>query len=606
MKSAQQAGPEKSRWRIAEQSYVDAIAHPLAGSQRIVIPLLLLLGLGSISRSFDEGGRVILFAAGFQVVALIAAWAWYSLASLIIRFTLPRNRSARGWLFAATYGTTEMTRSLLYAWLRAQGNVGPEPNWAFETVAGFMTGLALFGVVSLLVGDAYTYKADLGNLLNIQEKLRVAALAAKRDLQARREELLSGVREILDGALGQVLGADAEARGSRETVVLLNAVARDVVRPLSHELFGTAKSDSLLEMEQSVPRIRVSEVAALATVTKPFRPIAMVVMIFLLFSGFAFFVMPPLWGGITLTSVCLGTYIFLALCQEFVVPWLRRRNLGIRYLALTLIYALFTILFWTSMTSLTGWSNQGPALAQALYSLVLGVPLLSLFAATPALRLARQQTLAEARRLNERLNWLAARLNAELWSDRRALAKTLHQDVQGVLVAAAFRLQRAIDDDRDVDLARLEVRELVEMAANFAVAPTTPPTMDFAIENLSDRWRGVLEISFSSDASAQAALSADPIARQILQDAVSEFVTNAVKHGLAKTATIYAKFDGEANLIVEGRNDGSPISEDSFSPGMGTRMMQTMGVRGGYENVPGGVVFRAKLPVVIDESDGQI
>ncbi len=607
MKSAQPAGPEQSRWRIAEQSYVDAIAHPLAGSQRIVLPLLGLLSLGTLSRSLNQPGQALLLALGSLLLAFLLAWAWFSLGSLAIKIALPSNKTVRGWLFAFLYGTTELIRTVANAWELSQLHVGPPPNWPFELCASFLTGLALFGVVSLLVGDAYTYKSDLAELVKIRERLRLTALASRRDLATRREELLSGVREILNRALGEVLGSGSlGVLATRQTVSLLNDVASEVVRPLSHQLYRAEDVDAALEVAPGSPRIRVHDVAVLATETKPFRPIAMTIIIFMLFAGVAFFAMPPMQGLIAIVSVCAGTYLFLKYCEVIVTPLIRRLRIGYRFVSLGLTYALYTLAFWLSMSVLMGWTSQGPPVAQALYSLGLGLPLLGLFATTPALRRARQTTLDEAEHLNSRLNWLVARLNAELWADRRAIAKSLHQDVQGVLVAASFRLQRAIDADRDVDVATAEVRELVAMAANFAVAPTTPPTMDFAIENLSDRWRGVLEISFSADDGAQAVLSADPIARQILQEAISEFVTNAVKHGLAKTATIDAKFDGDSNVIVEGRNDGFPISEDSFSPGMGTRMMQTMGVTGGYENVPGGVVFRAKLPVVIDESDGQI
>jgi hypothetical protein len=286
------------------------------------------------------------------------------------------------------------------------------------------------------------------------------------------------------------------------------------------------------------------------------------------------------------------------LAKRLVLARIQTLAYVLRLSIILLIYAFFSAGLMLVVVDSARLEIPVSLAAQAVYGIVLGIPLLSILAIAPATRQARVEVLAETASVNKELSWMTARLGAELWADRRAIAKTLHQDVQGVLVAAAFRLQRAIDLGQDIEVAAEEVYDIVSLAANFAVAPAMPPTMDFSLELLRDRWSGILTVSFDADENAGQLLSVDSVARQLMQETISEFATNSVKHGLASEAVVTVRSSDPKLLTISLTNNGGPISDDASFEGLGSRMMLTMGINGTYQNLAtGGVALYAQIPV---------
>ena len=588
-----------STLRQSLRSYTERCGSASAGRQRVVLPVLLVLSFGSIPRWTADGLAHLPTVISGVALAGFSAWLVFTLFSLIFRFIFPNQSIRRGVAFVLLYGLIESVRAVVLAAYFIQVGLSAGANWPFEVVGGYLTGVALYATMSLFIGDAEIYKNDLAALLEARERLRLVLESIEKDLRERREELLVSVREVISGALASVIKQRGRKPGADARLVSeLNRISADVVRPLSHSMYGQDGLGLALSNSLIIPKVRFNRVAVLTSIVSPFRPAATATLIFMLIAPASILRLGSVQGIYAMVSVIGVTVVWLAVCKYVLLRWIAKLPFALRAVLILALYAGLAV--FVLAVVIKGENLEVPVSleTQALYGVLLGVPLLTVLAITPATRQARDEVIAETATTNHELSWMTARLGAELWADRRAIAKSLHQDVQGVLVAAAFRLQQAIDRGEDTDVAAEEVFGIVQLAANFAVAPQEPPSMEHALGVLRERWEGILEIAYEADSKAERALGADRIARQLMQETISEFAINSVKHGLASRADVKIAFASQRVLSVVLTNNGGPIAESATFDGLGFGMMLTMGINGTYENLPdGGVALRASIPV---------
>ena len=589
----------KTMWRQSLRSYTERCGSASAGRQRVVLPVLLVLSFGSIPRWTADGLAHVPTVISGVALAGFSAWLVFTVFAVFFRFLFPNQSIRRGIAFVFLYGLIESVRAVVLAAYFIQVGLSAGANWQFEVVGGYLTGVALYTTMSLFIGDAEIYKSDLAALLEARERLRLVLESIEKDLRERREELLVSVREVISGALASVIKQRGRKPGADARLVSeLNRISADVVRPLSHSMYGQDGLGLALSATLAVPKVRFNRVAVLTTLVSPFRPAATATLIFMLVAPASILRLGSLDGLYAMVSVTGVTVAWLAICKYVLLRWIRKLPFVVRSIAVLALYAGLALFMLAGVIQGAHLEVPVSIETQALYGILLGVPLLTVLAITPATRQAREEVIAETVTTNHELSWMTARLGAELWADRRAIAKSLHQDVQGVLVAAAFRLQQAIDRGEDTSVAAEEVFGIVKLAANFAVAPQEPPSMEHALGVLRERWEGILEISFEADSKSEKALASDRIARQLMQETISEFAINSVKHGLASRADVKISFASQRVLSVALTNNGGPVAESATFDGLGSRMMLTMGINGAYENLPdGGVALRASIPV---------
>lgn len=567
--------------------------------QPVVLPVLLILSVGSISRWLSSGVDDLTIAFRGVVFAALISWAFVFASALFLRLIPQRFVVTSGVLFLLVFGLAEMLRALVLGNVLLNNNVVSQVLWVPEAISGFTTGLALYSVAAFFVGDSRGYRAEFEQLLRVREQLQMALGSLKLDIQSRRDDLLKSVRDVITQALASVVEQrQSGARDDAKLVAELGRISADVVRPLSHSVYDQTALFESLDVPRKRPKVRFTRVIILATLTEPFRPVVLAIILLLLITPVAFVAIDAWQALIILLGLTIWTLASLEAARRWITPILRKLSFVVRLVAIQVVflgYALVTSLLLNVLTNIgSGFGGS----AQTLYIILLALPLMSVLALTPGMREARKEVLADLEKNNSELSWLSARLSAELWADRRAIAKSLHQDVQGLLIAAAFRLQRALDRGEEVSEAQDEVYEIVSMAANFVVAPAEPPTMDFAVQNLQERWSGILKIGYAATPAAAALVAGDRIARQLLQETLGEFAVNSVKHGLASAASVKLSSLGSRMLRIEFENNGEPIPEGVAFDGLGSRMLTTMGVNGGFANLAGGGVrLFAEIPV---------
>jgi len=196
---------------------------------------------------------------------------------------------------------------------------------------------------------------------------------------------------------------------------------------------------------------------------------------------------------------------------------------------------------------------------------------------------ALQVSHLELARRGEQLARLTSQLTLTEQRERKRLAKILHDDLQQLLVGAAFgieRIGRGIDLDSagsGVEQALAEVGDGLQQAIGVArtlVADLTPPILHEAglaeaLEWLARRMRERygLRVHLTLDR-ALAPVQED--LRSLLFDAVREGLLNTVKHAKCNEASVELCQQGEYWLVIRIEDQGLGFDADGADDSVGT------------------------------------
>ncbi len=185
--------------------------------------------------------------------------------------------------------------------------------------------------------------------------------------------------------------------------------------------------------------------------------------------------------------------------------------------------------------------------------------------------------------LNVELEELVARLRRETWLLHRSVALAVHGPVQSALVSTAMRLAAADRTQASMDDAK---RRLDEALSAIEHDRYEDVSIDDALGDLRDLWRGVVLIDYAIDPGARALLAADPGLRRCMIEVCRESASNAIRHGGAGEVVI--TMTGEAGRVeVRVRDDGQGVAPDAVA-GLGSSMLDDTCMRWELGDVSGG------------------
>ncbi len=583
-------------WRY---DIVRRIAGPGALSQRVFLPVLIVLSAGTALSEAGVDPTAVTAWNSVTLVAFCGAWIISLALGIVGNLFFHTRSSARFAAVVFAYFVVESTRAVLIAWQAAEFGLDDAPNWAYRVVAGGFTGLALFGVVGFVVDETASYRERLGALVTSARQLEELVSATETDLEVRRVQLLDTVRAGITEAIREVLSAGGSS--ARDVANELVRISNDVVRPLSHSLIPTA--DSLSGSTDGGPpsepdRVSFRSVLNYATYVEPFRPEAVVSMGAMLSLGAVIFFF-PLDGQLAVAVSLVWVFAYLWLMRRFLQPQLRRMGVASRIVTLVVVYsglAVVPALLLANTPALADFAR----LSLFVYVVLVAQVVLWPLAVIAGLRRARADVIADLRTANERLVWQRARLSLYLWGHQNVVAVALHKEVQGTLMAAAMKLKMSRDAGKN-DVESIEdIRATVLTAAEFVTTPVEALPMRAAIDAVNERWAGVFTITLSSSETTSEGirrLDTDALARRIAIDLLAECVTNAVKHGQATHAEVSLTMVDDDVLRIETVNNGRPVSGDPDF-GLGARMLLAVSTDRGFENQAQGVRIWADIPVV--------
>lgn len=205
----------------------------------------------------------------------------------------------------------------------------------------------------------------------------------------------------------------------------------------------------------------------------------------------------------------------------------------------------------------------------------------------------RDSYLEKLRKNNARIERELALVNQQIWVERRAWALRIHGTVQASLTAAYVRLSKVGKlNAKDVDLIRAHISQARKGLVD------SKELFDFgkSIRQIKNAWKGLIEIKVNLQSDAAKLLLTDKWAGVCANEIIKEAVSNCLKHGRAKTATVqFEKCEpGFVRIIVEDDGRGVPRN---FKPGLGSQLIDEIAFPWSLTKIPGGTRLEARIPV---------
>ncbi len=577
------------------------IIGPHSSSMTVGLGVLIPLSLGTAfsdaqNRTGIQWGWIVVASQGFAI-----AITFFAVGGLLVN--LLKREPSRAVGFLLLFALTEGVRSVSVTLLAYDAGTISEINWNFRIIAGALTGIAAFSVVSIVVNEIFSFRERLNELLSQRDQLRVLQSRSEFELAAVRSEALRGDRDQANTAIQSLLSASLRqgesATSAQDVVDALIDVSDNVIRPLSHELMVMPRRLPPAPDVASRQRTGAKMLLDFVTRVDPIRPLSLPAMLFLLGFGAAATLIPFGVGIPILAAALTAIGGILWLADRAVSPHLASWSILTRIIVVTLLNAAMGIFSGLSAAVAAGYDREQLWVTIASMAIVFNV-VAWVIAVPPGLRQAHREILADTEAINARLSWQVSRDSSILWTEQKQLSRTLHQEVQGTLIAAAFRLQRDLEAGIDPAVSLADIREWITTAVLQSATVEVVPPLHAGLTDIHDRWAGVIDLTWKCDDNLRQAVDADNLTRRIVFDAVGEFITNSIKHGRAAHAVVSLSAPDERSLRLSMTNDGLPLAADA-KPGLGTMLAQNVGLAVGFSPRTEGVEFH--LDLTLDRPD---
>lgn len=566
-----------------------------ATASRAVIPALTLVSLGTVFREELQNSDQLILWLGITAQAMLAAAAVFYLGRIFLE-----GFQASLWLRSAVvaiyYFLIEAIRAIVIEVSAARLEPYREVNLPYAITAGGLTGVAFFGIASIILNDAREYKERFSEILNVRNRIANSIELSNSAIQTKRLELSNRISTAIEESMQKVLTLSKpskdQAIGFAKELI---QVSEEVVRPLSHQVYKGIEIPEL-KLQPAMARVRLSRVLELIPITAPFRAWPFVLLTVMLSLPAALLSSTkPINAFLSLVIIVVWFWSWFEILNRFLLPVLRKIAGILRWPLMLLgifLMPVFPIVFFLVADERDLPSASGFVSYVLLLTIVIGVAL----ATYPALEKARAELIAEAAVANQSLSWHVARLGSVLRIEEKNLARKLHKDIQGTLVASALRLQQTLEKKRNPKAAIEKIRKDVAEAVQQISQPESPLELKKYLRNLNAGWKPVFQIEPKISAGLLKQINNDPVCLASISDLLAEFATNSVKHGSSTKGTVEFELVSEDVVRLTFENNGKPLPENLKS-GLGTQILMSMVITAAYETKNDGVRFTVDLAI---------
>lgn len=492
----------------------------------------------------------------------------------------------------ATYAVSGAVRGLVFQLLI--GLVSSSES----TSRDFTYRMATHPVLSVALLATGTFVVALSRL----QRARIAEVAAR---QASVDAVLS--RIATDMSTNQQEAVDAiDAQLSRELAMLredsptaaiegAQVLVADVVRPMSHRL---ARDIPKIEVPRTDPNDYAVSWRAfwrdvpIEQYIQPFWSAALV-------AAYAIIGLVSLHGARGVLGFLAG--MPLLVLGLWIASRLARMTTGVRtprfrFAVSTLVILLATIPAATVTVIVIG---PGPDQVHTAVATSVVVPVLVWLVAVGFAMRAKQLEFGEALdQLESELIWCEARGQMTRWHQSGQLARALHGPIQSELHATLLILRTAVADGTATKAMVNELTtHLSKELPRILSGSDSGTSIRSQVQEIEKLWFEVVEIDATLDDVAIADLDADPIASDILSNIIQDAVSNAIRHGNAKSISLrLIAADRAVDLEVLDDGNGTPPSPRGGG-GLGTTQLRDCAVHWQLTRDDFGCVLTASLPV---------
>lgn len=562
---------EKQDWKSNLRDFAASYAGSKATSVSSACAVLLFLSLGTLFTDFkgqasDFGDWILVSTKSY----ILGVAYFFIFANLINRFVQKISKIRVIFVTALNF-STEMIRAIFVAQSELNLKLTQSIDWDYRIIAGGLTGILFFGIFSIVKNDAQMYRDKITELKKVQLDLENTTKVTSADLLTIKNNAINVIQKELNKSFSEFLSRFSKSSESGQRVVNeLMRVADEIIRPLSHEVFALNGTENTKKFVEQPIRIFSSKIMELATLN-PFFPLQMTFFAAIQIVGLAFFGVENIYEGV-LGLAAYSSWIFITLCvaKKYLNPLLPKLNLPLRFFVISIVYinlALCPFLFDFVSNTLQIPQNLVFVVWLSAIALIMIWPVTFYV----AIRSARSKAVEEIKSNNERLSWSSARLGAQLWDQKQKFAHLLHKDIQGGLISSALKLKNDLDAGKNPADSIESIRALLQTNVSFNSEKISHRNTNDHINYLNDIWAGVFNLELEVSAQARVRLLNDSIAQNSVNDLLSEFVTNSVKHGKAKIGLVQINLLSDKVLELKLQNDGLPFPE-IIQNGLGSQM----------------------------------
>ena len=537
----------------------------------------------------------------FDVLGGVGAATAVLLLRLIVKRIGPGNRRtaiiAVGW-FVAGY----CAAALQYAVALSAGPMPPiyQALLPFAGVAIWPLCFCFTTMVAVITQNQRTARelAIAKNRLDLlQANIEAQVTAAQQQLQLDVQQKINPVLESLSSEIEE-LSTNSTDASKAATTQQFRAVALDLVRPLSHELYSAevdAQWESDPDDSTTATRVTLWQLLSRRMDVSVVFNAALPALLILAFFSSTYFIAAG-WLGVLIG--CFLTTAMVVAVMMAVHRLTRGRQLNaLVVLALGILAALLLTPLYLLIPSVLNVQIPDDLLAFVAGGVVLVLMGSTVFAFFYDMRLF---VLNRNRETNEENASLVARSRQQVWLRQKQIAKIVHGSIQSRLNAARIRLTQATTVTPELVQAVLE--DLESARHELALSPA-PPAKDIhsQLRELTNFWQGICEITYSMDDQSRHNLDADVLAAQAVMEVVSEGVSNAVKHSQAEQVHVTLGQRKAASVSVDLSHPSTDVSAPAPAPspraGLGSQILNQLTLAWSFEQSDGRAVLHAEIPV---------
>ena len=540
--------------------------------------LMDVLALGSWSLAW-----VLIFVVTFGEVVLLA-WAYRV-------WLLNRWPIESAWLNLGVAGVLGLIKNVTVAPLAISFGLLEEPLWSFRMFGGFTLGAGIFLFAGWALGARTEHTAVMAQLTEVQNSLLSLRNSSKARLAEANETLAKSARELLLPKLDQLLALVRNYSASGAAVGSLRELIQNDVRPFSDALSSAAVelADRPVVLTKAPKRYELFKPRV--ELRGLIRPNASAISNGLGGLLLAYGIMgAPRSNGVLYLSVV--SWVLVWAVKLAIPAGSKVSSRAAVWILVALGTAMFLPMYLFALTEVEHPSEPWLLLVLLPSSLVS----LMLFAFSESLDRDRVAVRAVIEAENQQLAHDQALFEQQLWLGRRAWQFVIHGTVQSALTAALTRLQSSPEPEQYV-LNRV-VEDIERARKALTSSPTRTIDLPDSINQLQATWRGICDIRTNITDRASRALQKNNDACQCVNEIIKEAVSNAIRHGEAKTVSIDIERQDDFNLEITVSNDGIPLIAQN-QLGVGSRLIEELTTDWSITSskASGLTVFKANLPL---------
>lgn len=417
-----------------------------------------------------------------------------------------------------------------------------------------------FGLVAVIVNAGMQHKNRVAELLAQRSELRIAIAGYNQQISHYRSQVIELVQSAIHNALAPINQA-------KDASKLLISASEKVIRPLSHKL-SLAQLQLNLETPATMnPKEAITTPNQILTnmrTTAAF-PIGFLPYLFMLTALPSFVAV----SGIPITALSffiiavsvIGGFSF----ADKVTVAIRQKYLVLGWLVVIAVWLLVALVVGIGIHQLV---SEFPKLSSAGYSAVslifVGTVLSSLLKATS---LEWQRVEREIQAGLVAREWEAKRAQALLNAEQENLSALIHSGIQGVLVAAALKLQ--LHEDQTSALPEF-VQQIEETCQQLLINEGSVFPIKESLESIAAVWQGVAEIELDIAEAIYDACSMNAALTTALLTLIRESLSNAVRHGRANQIKVSGEITAEEVVITV--KDNGRLKKSHNNSGYGAKL----------------------------------